>query len=69
MDECGYWILVWDSWSAGLVLFSPRLHTEGEDIYGNPCNWWNCSEVVTEDEIAEKHKLATKYHHWKVIFS
>ena len=57
----GYHILVWGNFGAGLVLLAPGLHTEGKDLYGNPRNWWACSDDTTDDEIAEKHALDAKY--------
>lgn len=53
----GYLILLWDGWGAGLVRINPRLHTEGEDMHGNPKNWWSCEKETTNQEILEKHTL------------
>jgi len=64
----GYWILVWDEFGAGLVMLNPRMHTEGVDMYGNPCNWWPCDDGTTEEQIAEKHDLNMKYNHYRIVF-
>ena len=58
MGNCGYRILLWDDYGWGLVMINPRLLIEGEDMYGNPLNWWPCSEEgITDEEVIEKHKL------------
>lgn len=53
----GYSILVWDGYGAGLVRINPRLHVEGEDMYGNPCNWWPCDDGANEEELLSRHSL------------
>lgn len=53
----GYWILLWDEWGSGCVMINPRLHTEGEDIEGNPQNWWSCEEDTTDEDILAKHDI------------
>jgi hypothetical protein len=47
----GFAILIWDSWGAGLVRVNARLLSKGEDMYGNPKNWW---PYKTEDEKTAK---------------
>lgn len=64
----GYWILVWDKWGGGLVMVNPRLHTEGEDLHGNPKNWWSCSADIEDDDLAASHKLFDLYgEYYKII--
>jgi len=53
----GYWILLADGFSAGLVLVNPRLHTEGTDMYGNPRNWWTANENDDDESVIERHGL------------
>jgi len=62
----GYAILIWDGWGAGLVRINPRLLTEGEDMYGNPCNWWSCSDEFTNYDIVERHNLEGDF--WDIIW-
>ncbi len=59
----GYWILLWDGFGAGLVMLNPRLHTEGEDMYGNPRNWWPHDTSETDGEILARHGLAGSNAH------
>lgn len=63
-----YWILVWDEFGEGLVLLNPRMHTEGQDMYGNPRNWWPCAEDTTEKQIVDQHDLDMKYSHYRIVF-
>lgn len=54
----GYAILIWAEWGCGLVRVDPRLHVEGEDIYGNPCNWFPCEgDTPPIAEIRRIHNL------------
>lgn len=64
MGNCGYRILLWDSWGGGLVMVNPRFLAEGEDLYGNPNNWWSCDEEITDEEIIKKHKLTEQTHYF-----
>ena len=63
----GYWILVWDDFGDGLVLLNARMHSESEDMYGNPRNWWPCDDSTTEEQIAQKHRL-DRYNYYLIIF-
>ena len=66
MGDGGYWILLWDAFSAGLVMVNPRLLSEGYDLYGLLCNWF--PEELTDDEIIKKHTLED-YPYYKIIRS
>lgn len=56
----GYFILLWDNWGAGLVRINPRLFVEGEDMYGNPKNWWSLAEDDDSDDSAILKRHAIK---------
>lgn len=58
----GYAILLWDAWGAGLVRVNPRLHAEGEDMYGNPKNWWPCDGDEPDEVLLARHKLPEGIH-------
>lgn len=58
----GYSILIWDGWGAGLVMLNPRFFTSGFDMYGNPCNWFPCEQVPSEDEARRMHNLSMEKH-------
>ncbi|OGO33097.1 MAG: hypothetical protein A2Z03_02195 [Chloroflexi bacterium RBG_16_56_8] len=53
----GYWILIADGYGAGLVLLNPRMHVDGVDLYGNPCNWFAGDPQTSDAEILKKHRL------------
>lgn len=53
----GYWILLAEGFSSGLVLINPKLHTEGIDLYGNPRNWWPKQVGDNEKIVLERHGL------------
>ena len=57
----GYWILLADGFGAGLVLLNPRLHTEGLDMYGNPCNWWPQQDGDKDNDEAVLHRHGLTY--------
>lgn len=67
----GYAILIWDGWGAGLVRINPRLLTEGEDIYGNPNNWFPIMDMdATIDEYfcTRKHPSLLDCKYWEIIW-
>lgn len=63
----GYWILVWDDWSAGLTMVNARLHSEGLDMNNNPKNWFTYNDEISDKEIIEKHKLNEQYKHFRIL--
>ena len=62
----GYWILVWDSYGAGLVMVNPRFLSEGTDLYGNPNNWFPCDDRMSDETIIIKHNLG-QYEYFRII--
>lgn len=70
MGENGYIILVWDGYGSGLVRINPRLHSEGTDLHGNPCNWWTCKRDMLPGDIRHlisKHNLR-QYKHFEFFW-
>lgn len=65
----GYAILIWDDWGAGLVRINARLYAEGEDLYGNPNNWFSTKYEPTNYEIDQMHSLSAQFgDYWEVIW-
>jgi hypothetical protein len=60
----GYYILVWDGWSAGLNMINPRLLSIGKDALGYPKYWVQFDH--TEEEAVELYGL-TNYFDWKIV--
>jgi len=58
----GFFILIWDSWGAGLVRVNPRLLSIGKDLYGNPRNWFPYkTNKEKEDMVMEMTKNLEYY--------
>lgn len=53
----GYWIIIYDGYSQGLVLINPRFFYSGRDPFGNPRNWWPKNKDDTRESILKAHQL------------
>ena len=61
----GFSILTWDDWGSGMVRINARLVSHGEDIYGNPVNWFPYrSNQEREDKI---NMYTIGLPHYKII--
>lgn len=60
----GYYIMVWDGWSAGLNMINPRLHSVGTDVLGHPKYWVQFDH--TDEEATELYGL-DRFDCWRLI--
>lgn len=61
----GIAILLWDSFGAGLVRVNARLAIKGEDMYGNPNNWFPYNTDQERNDLI--NELTEGVKHFQVI--